>query len=396
VATFQYTAKSASGQEVAGLIQAENEAAVIRALDDRRLFPIRVQAKESATKGVARRVRPRDVGVMYGQLSDLLRADVPVMRALEILTRSSVNKRLSSLVMKVKEKVGAGQTLADSMAEFPEIFTPLHVAMVRAGERAGFLEEVLANLSTFLERQDELKKKVTGAMIYPALLLSVGIIFISLVLIFLVPMFKTMFVGVEVPAPTMLLFGASDIMITLWPIVVGTMVAAAFGAVGFIKSATGQRLWDRWRLKIPGFGSAIRLIAITRFCRILGMMLKNGVPLLQSLAIAKDATGSVCLSESIAKASENVRAGQTLAEPLRTGGYFPAEVIEMIAVSEEANQLEKTLLEIAETVERRTNRQVDLVVRMIEPLILIGLAGGIGFFAVALIYPIFNMASAMK
>jgi general secretion pathway protein F/type IV pilus assembly protein PilC len=140
----------------------------------------------------------------------------------------------------------------------------------------------------------------------------------------------------------------------------------------------------------------VRLVAITRFCRVLGMMLKNGVPVLQALAISKDATGSVVLADSIEKAAENVRAGETLAEPLKSSGFFPAEILEMIAVAEESNQLEKTLVQIADTVERRTSRQVDLAVRLIEPLILVALAGGVGFFGLALLYPIFSMAGAFK
>jgi len=139
-----------------------------------------------------------------------------------------------------------------------------------------------------------------------------------------------------------------------------------------------------------------RLVAITRFCRILGLMLAGGVPLLEALGIAKDATGSMLLSESIGEAAENVRAGETLAEPLGVSGFFPPEVLEMIAVAEESNQLEKTLLQIADTVERRTNRQVDLGVRLIEPMILIMLAAGIGIFAVALVYPIFSMAGSIQ
>jgi len=148
-------------------------------------------------------------------------------------------------------------------------------------------------------------------------------------------------------------------------------------------------------LKIPVMGRAARLIAITRFCRVLGTMLKNGVPVLQALAISKDATGSIVLADSIEEAAENVRAGETLAEPLKASGYFPADILEMVAVAEESNQLEKTLLQIADTVERRTNRQVDLAVRLIEPLILVAMAAGVGFFGIALVYPIFSAAGAM-
>ena len=396
--TYQYTAKTVAGEEVGGLMQADSEAAVIRSLDEKRLFPVRVAEKaDTAQKSFGGHVRPRDVGVMYSQLSDLLRADVPAMRSLDILARSTVNKRLAGLMGRVRDDVAGGKTLADSFALYPAVFPPLHVAMVRAGERAGFLEDVLANMAEFIERQDELQAKVIGALVYPSVVVSVALTVILGVLLFMVPQFKSMFETLKnVPWPTAMLFGASDLVRAIWPLVVMVLVVTVIGCWAFLTSEQGRRLWDRWRLQLPLIGKAVRLIAITRFCRILGTLLKNGVPMLQSLAISKDATGSMLLSDSIEKAAENVRAGQTLADPLKACALFPPEILEMIAVAEESNQLEKTLLGIADTVERRTNRQVDLAVRLIEPLVLILIAGGIGFFGVALVYPIFSMAGAMK
>ncbi len=396
--TFQYIARTAAGETVSGAIQADSEGAVVRALDEKRLFPVRVtqQGRESR-RSSSGRVRPRNVGVLYGQLADLLRADVPVLRALEILTRSTVNPRLAVLVGKVRDDVAAGKGLADSMAAYGQVFTPLHVAMVRAGERAGFLEDVLGNLSDLVERQDELQGKILGAMAYPILLAGIGTVIITLVLAVLVPQFRPLFEGLpQIPLPTRVLFVLSDAVRTAWPVILLLAVLGVGGGWAFLSNTYGRRAWDRWRLKIPVMGRAIRLLAITRFCRVLGMMIKNGVPLLQALAISKDATGSMALAEGIEAAAENVRAGETLAEPLKVSGFFPAEILEMIAVAEESNQLEKTLLGIADTVERRTNRQVDLVVRLIEPAILVVMASGIGFFGVALIYPIITMAGAMK
>jgi len=397
VPTYQYVARTVAGEEVAGQIQADTEAAVVRALDERRLFPVRVQEKAAEAKAFgSRRIKPRDVGVLYSQLSDLLKADVPVLRALEILTRSTANKRLAALINSVREKVAAGEPLADSMAQHPAVFTPLHVAMVKAGERAGFLEEVLANMADFIERQDELTSKVFGAMVYPMVVVSAGLLVVSAVLIVLVPMFKPMLADVpNKPVITTMLFWLSDAVRNAWPVLVAGAVFGVASLWGFMKSAVGRRKWDRWRLKLPLVGRAIQLVAITRFCRVLGMMLKNGVPMLQALAVSKDATGSIVLADAIEKAAENVRAGQPLATPLAASGFFPLQIIEMISVAEESNQLEKALLQIADTVERRTGRQVDLAVRLIEPLILVLLACGVAFFGVALIYPIFSLAGSL-
>ena len=396
MATYHYVAKTAAGEEVAGAIQADTEAAVVRALDERRLFPVRVTVERQAAGAIrGRRVRGRDIGVMYGQLSDLLKADVPVLRALQILARATVSKPLATILAKVSEDVAAGKPLAEAMGAHPKIFTLLHVAMVRAGERAGFLEDVLASLAEFMERQDELRNKVLGAMIYPMLLVSLGLLIATGVLVVLVPMFRPLFGNMELPTPTLVLFAASDIVQNVWPVVVMGVVVGVAVAWTFAKSEYGRRWWDRWRLNIPVAGRAARLIAITRFCRVLGMMLKNGVPLLQALAISKDATGSIMLADSIGQAAENVRAGETLAEPLKACGIFPPDILEMVAVAEESNQLEKTLLQIADTVERRTNRQVDTAVRLVEPMILVLMAGGIGFFGISLVYPLFSMAGAI-
>ena len=397
--TFAYVAKTTAGEEVAGRIQAESHAAVVRALDERRLFPVNVTEQEADGTGGSlgnRRIGAKDLSLLYGQLSDLLAAGVPAMRALETLGRATVNKRLAGLVRSILEDVSAGQSLADALGQRPDVFKPLHIAMIRAGEQGGFLEEVLANLSAFLERQDELRNKVLGAMVYPVLVLTVGIVVGAGLLVFLVPQFKTFFEGMDVPWPTRLLFGLSDFVVGVWPLALLLLAVGGAAAWGFVRSERGRRLWDGWRLRLPVLGRILRLVAITRFCRILGMMLAGGVPLIEALTIAKDATGSTLLSESIGEATENVRAGETLADPLGTSGFFPPEVIEMIAVAEESNQLEKTLLQIADTVERRTNRQVDLGVRLIEPMILIMLAAGIGVFAVALVYPIFSMAGSIQ
>jgi general secretion pathway protein F/type IV pilus assembly protein PilC len=211
-----------------------------------------------------------------------------------------------------------------------------------------------------------------------------------------VPQFQEFLRDSEKPLPTLILFKASDVLRGEWPLVVGLLGVGGFAGWSFFRSRSGRRLWDRARIRMPLFGKAVRMVSITRFCRVLGTMLASGVPILEALAISKDATGSVVLSETISEAVENVRRGESLAQPLKASGAFPAEVIEMIAVAEESNQLEAVLVRIADTVERRTNRQVDLAVRLIEPLILVVMAGAIGFVAVALYYPIFTMAASLK
>ena len=394
--TFEYIAKDADGRECSGAMQAESESAVVRSLDEQELFPVQIAAQTAVAGSAGRRIKLRALSGVYSQLSDLLTAGVPMLRSLEILSQSVGNSRLANVIDHVRDSVSGGETLAEAMGEHPKVFSDLHVAMIRAGEHAGFLEEALANLSEFLERQDELRSKVRGAMIYPIILAGVAVVAVSGLLIFLVPKFQNFLGGTDLPLPSRMLFALSGVMRNHWLMMLGLLAMMVLFIRAWIRSDSGHRLWANWQLRIPLAGRAIRMVAITRFCRVLGTMLHNGVPIIQALTISKDAVGNEKIAEAVESATENVRAGEPLADPLRRSGLFDAEIIEMIAVGEESNQLEKVLLTTADAVERRTNRQVDAAVRLIEPLMLIIMAGAIGFIALGLLSPIFAMAKSIK
>jgi len=393
---FTYIARDAGGEEVVGTMQADNSAAVVHALGERSLYPVNV-AEETKSGGIrgksGGRVRQRDVGVMYGQLADLLGAGVPMLRALEIIARSG-RGRLAEVMLELRQDVSGGKTLTESMTAHPGTFKPLHLAMVNAGEHAGFLEDALSDLSGFVERQDELRNKVRGAMIYPLVLAIMGLLVVCLMLAFVVPKLKELFQdATDLPTLTKLVFAASDILTEHTLLVICVVILTVTCMVGALKSSAGHRLWEQWKLRIPVLGKTICVVAITRFCRILGTMLANGVPILGALEIAKGATGSEVLGRSIEQAAEAVREGKPLTDPLRSSGLIPIEIVEMIAVAEESNQLDRVLVQVADTVDRRTNRQVDTAVRLIEPLILVLLAIIIGAIALALLFPIFTMAT---
>ena len=394
---FQYTARNLSGGKVSGNVEAEGEIAAARLLENRELFPSDVwnsEAGKSATS-FRRRISSRDLGVMYGQLSDLLASGVPLLRSLKSLVKSTVNKRLAVVLREIHNEVADGQSLHESMAGHQDIFPTLHTVMVQAGERASFLDDVLESLSVFLERLDELQGKVLGALVYPSMLVLLGGSVMIGALVFFVPKFEPMLAGIDKPMPTEIVFLLSESVRRYWLIIaagIGGLIAFFWSV---LQSQAGKQAMERWRLKIPVAGNALRMVAITRFCRILGTMLANGVPILQALAISRDATGSALLAKNIDEAIENVRAGEPLTEPLKAGGMFPAQVIAMISVAEESNQMQKVLLQIADSVERRTNQQVDQAVRLIEPAILCLVAVGIGFLALGLLLPIFTMASSL-
>jgi general secretion pathway protein F len=398
MAQFQFTALDSAGKQIAGALEAESQGMALRLLEERKLFPLAVRG-ESGGKGDPAlrkwRIRRRDIGIMYGQLADLLGSGVPLLRALDALIKSPSGSDQKDLLKEIRGKIAEGKTLTESLRDYPDVFPTLHTAMVQAGERAAFLEEVLRSLAGFLERLDELQSKVTGALIYPALLSALGLSVMVGALIFFVPKFEPLLATAKKPLPTTILLGASQAVRSYWYLVI--MVGAGLGVLLWtsLKNEKARYKLEMWRLKIPVVGNALRLVAITRFCRILGTMLLNGVPLLQALKISKDATGSRILADRIAEATEAVRDGKRLSEPLGVGGFFPEQVLAMIAVAEESNNLDKVLVQIADTVERRTNRQVDQAVRLIEPAILCLVAAGIGFLALGLLLPIFTMASSL-
>jgi general secretion pathway protein F len=396
MARFEYIARNSSGQRTAGALEAVSEAAAVRALDEQRLFPVRLteQVETGGASGV--RVRTRDLAIFYEQLADLLKAGVPMLRAIDTLIRTHPRGGLNRVLVQVQAKVSDGKSLAEAMGDQPAVFNTLQTAMVRAGERGGFLEEVLMNLAAYLERQDDLRLKVQGAMIYPVLLITAGIFAVTVCLIWLVPKFKPLFEGMPLPVPSRILFAASDSVVEHWPATLAAGFLLAVGIGMYFSTPSGRASWHRWQLRVPVVGKTLLMVSLTRFCRILGTMLASGVPILQALQISRDAAGVPKLAAAIDDAAESVRQGQGLTPPLRRSGVMPEQILEMMAVAEESNQLEKVLLKVADTVERRTNQQVDQAVRLLEPVILVVLAGAILFVAMGVLYPIFTMARSIK
>ncbi len=396
--TFSYQAKTTSGQKVGGVVTAESQQAALRMLDDRNLFPLSVKEGGQQSKsftGRKRKIKLRVLSSFYSQLADLLNAGVPVLRSIDVLARQGANPMLSEILREVHNDVSSGETLADAMAKHPNVFNELSVSMIRAGEQGGFLEDVLLRISNFVERQDELRNKLVGSMIYPCVLLLVGMGVVTALMVYVVPKIRIFLERVDKPWVTQALFGFSDLLIHRWFFVIAGFFAIALGVSSVLKSERGQQAWERFKFKAPVLGKIIQMVAICRFCRILGTLLRNGVPMLQSLKIAKDSAGNRILAEEIEKASENVSRGETLAGPLGESGLFPADIIDMIAVAEESNNLDNVLVQIADSNEARTGRQIDLGVRLLEPLMLVVMAAFVALIAVALLVPILKMSTAM-
>lgn len=402
--TFSYTARNSQGQQVGGVLTAENEQALLRTLDDRQLFPIEIteggKAGASVLPGRKKRVKLAQIGQMYSQLADLLRAGVPLLRSLDVLAKATPNPALVEVLREVRDDVAGGEALAEAMEKHSHVFNELHVAMVRAGERGGFLEDVLARVAGFVESQNELRNKLVGSMVYPIMLMVVGtgvmVMMFTVVVPKLEPFLDRMKSKGQLPSLTIGLFAFVHFLQDYWMYAGGAIAAAVMALLPYVRSETGRFTIDRLKLKMPVLGNILVLVGICRFCRILGTMLANGVPILQSLKVSKDSAGNLVLADEIDKAAESVRQGETLAGPLAQSGLFPLDIIDMIAVAEEANTLDTVLITIADTNETRVTRALDMAVRLLEPLLLLLMAIVVAIIALAILVPILTSSRTVQ
>lgn len=391
---FRYHARDAAGRKVVGRLEAATESAALVELGTRGLVPVSI-GQQAVRLSAGRRVSVRQIARAYQQLADLLRAGVPLLRALRLLGRNRSSPRLAAVISSIAEQVSQGERLADAMAKHPRIFPPVQIAMVRAGERGAFLEQVLSRLGTFLSHQADVRAKVVGNLIYPIVLLVVGAGVVVASLVFFVPKFKDFYKTIELPIPTRMLLGASDLFVERWGwLIIGTALVAV-GTVYILKRPTVRRRIADAAVRLPTLGPLLRGIAAARFARTLGTLLENGIPLLSALQIARDAAGHPSLVEAVDRAIEAVRAGESLARPLGESGFLEEDVVEMISVGESANNLAHVLLTLADTLEARSDRTMAVLIRLLEPALLLLLAGLVLFIFMALIVPMMQLSSAM-
>lgn len=322
-----------------------------------------------------------------------------MIRAITVLSQQSGEPTLSEVLVEIRGRVEDGEALGQAMSRYPRVFSDMAINMTRAGAEGGFLEDALDRVGTFTELQEDLKGRTISALAYPVFLFGVGSIVITILLVFFVPKFDVLFDRLrekdQMPWITDALLSFSRFLQGYgWLALLGIIVAFALFRVR-LQSEDGKDWADRIKLKIPVLGPILMNLAVARFCRVLGTLLSNGVPILKSLEISRTATGNRLLSRSISDASENIRAGDTLASPLRTSGHFPLTVVEMISVAEESNSLDSVLPAIADSLEKRTFRRLDLFVRLLEPVMLLVMAMLVMMVVLALLVPVIRSSTAI-
>ncbi len=392
---FNYVARDAGGNRVTGTIEAASQQEVLAAIAGRALFPIEIGGKQTE-RGSRRRVPASMLATTLGQMSDLLQSGVPLLRALEVLRRQTSHAGMREILSDLHRQVEDGASLAEAMHRHQRVLGQITVSMVQAGGEGGFLEESLARVAGFIEAQEDLKSRTVGALAYPIVLAGIFVAVVVGLLVFFVPRFESIFAVMrqrgDLPLLTEWLLSTSRFAWnwSLWIAIV--LALAGSTAWKWLVTEQGQAWRDQWKLRLPVVGPIFRNLAVSRFCRVLGMLLSHGVPILRALQISSEAAGNRVLATAIVAATKNISAGQTLAQPLARCEHFPETIVEMIAVAEESNRLDRVLIDIADGLQRRTFRRLDLAVRLLEPAMLVMIAGVVLLLVIALLLPMFRMS----
>ena len=397
MATYAYTIKDATGTLKKGTSEGENEQAVARKLQDQGYTVVKIQvgkaAKAKSAGGGFGAVRLSDLSIFCRQFSTMVDAGVSLVRCLSVLGEQTTNPKLRRIINEIETDVQGGQTVSKSMSKYPNVFSNLFIGLIKAGEVGGALEESLQRLSTFLEKDMELRRKVKGAMTYPVIVMVVALIIVIGLVTFILPKFMDLFSELDMgknsmPVMTQMLMNFSHFLTSKWYImlIIIAVFLAAFKA--FVKTQIGRRTFDRIKLKAPVFGKLNHRIAISRFARTLATLLSSGVPILQALETVAGTVSNEIIGEAILNARTRIREGDRIADPLQKSGLFPPMVVQMISIGEESGALDQMLTKIADFYEAEVDAALQSLTAAIEPLLIVFLGGAVGFIVIAMFMPL--------
>lgn len=402
---FSYVAKSAAGKTIRGLISAPTRVEAQGQLRQQALYPLKVEPVGSLkfdwTSWLkSQRVSAEVLSAHLSQMADLLENGVSMLEALDVLARESANPVMAKTFGQLKDMVSEGVAFEEALTRFPAIFPDICISIVRAGAEGGFLEDALRRVAEYLELFAELRGRITSALAYPAFLLVAGVLVTIFLMLFIVPRFQSLFdrledAGTGLPFITQLLLNTRLVMINQGWLILLVLGGIIYAVYQFFHTAQGKQFFDRFILKIPQMGDIVRQSAVSRFCRILGTLLSNGVPLLRSLEISGRSTGNVLLEKAIIESAQNVSSGETLSKPLGASGLIPSATMAMIRIAEESNTLDQVLLKVADSIDKNVKRRLDILVRMIEPIMLLLIAAAVLFILLGLLLPVYDLSEAV-
>lgn len=420
MATFNYVAIDKDGKETKGRLDVAGNQEAMEQLRQKGLYPISISEEKAKSDGPSARagstsasgeikpakfaltlsfggVSAKQVTIFTRQLATLIGSGLPLVRALYVLERQEKAGILKATIRGLAEQVEGGSSFSEALAKFPKAFPSLYVNTIKAGEAGGVLEVVLTRLAEFAEKSQRLEGRIKSAMIYPALVLTMALSVLGFLIAFIVPKFLQIFkeMNVELPVMTKVLLVVSDFAKNQWYVGLAVIALSIVVFKVLYKLPATKLLFDKAKLEIPVMGVLVRKIAIARFSRTLGTLLSSGVPILQSLMVAKDTTGNEAMARSIVVVHDAVREGETVAKPLLKAGLFPAMAVNMISVGEETGALDQMLLKVADVYDEEVDVTVTGLMSILEPFLIIGLGLIVGFIVIAMFLPLFQLVTAL-
>ena len=421
---YDYVALDQKGKETKGTVEAASQNEAIGRVKDMQLFPTKIvetekpqekkalkQKSKSRPKaggkkrgaldmqinikipGLGGKVKPKVLTTFTRQLATLVDAGLPLLRGLRVLEKQERNGTLRRILGELALAIEGGSTFSEALAQHPKVFNRLFVNMVKAGELGGVLEVVLKRLAEFSEKAQKIKGKVKSALFYPVAVLVVAVGILGLLLVFVIPRFKDVFagMGVKLPGFTVFVLSVSDAVKNHYLQTLGGVAVFVVLFLLAIKTKIGRLVWDKFKLKVPPFGVVVSKVAISRFTRTLGTLVSSGVPILQALTIVKETAGNVIISNAISGVHESVKEGETITSPLEASGVFPPMVVSMVDVGEQTGALPEMLLRIADNYDEEVDNAVASMTSLLEPIMIVLLAGIVGSIVVAMFLPLIAM-----
>ena len=407
MALYEYKAIGPDGKPVKGHVESDSAKNARVKLKKQSLMVTDIFEKNGVVKGGKKnaggslfgpRYNQDEITVMTRQLASLVKANIPLVDALNALVEQIESVALKSILSQVREAVNEGTSLAKALAVHPKAFDHIYINMVEAGESSGTLGLVLLKLADLKEAQTRLKRKVVGGMTYPIIMFVVAMGVLIAIFVFVIPKLQQIFVSMNkaLPITTVILIWISEKMVTWWPALIAFWVAVFYMFNRYINTGPGREKWDRFKLIAPVFGRITRMMAITRFSSTMSTLLASGVPILTAMSIARNLVGNVHIARAIENARSNITEGQSIADPLKRSGEFPPLVIHMIAIGEKTGELPAMLKNVAESYDEQVSVAVDSMTAMLEPAMIVFMGGTVGFIVVSVIMPLMEMSNLSR
>jgi len=403
VPVYVWKGRTVGGEIQTGELTLESQDEALQALRKRRIIISSVREKKADVKLAMPKfgstVSTRDLAIFTRQFATMINAGLPLVQCLDILSKQTEKAEFRNTIAQVMRDVEAGTTLAEALGkkDHAKVFDELFVNMVEAGEAGGILDNILQRLATYIEKAEALKRKIKGAMVYPAVVLSVAVLATSFMLSFIIPSFARMFTGfgAELPLPTKIVMGLSSFLRAYWWAMIGTGVGIVVGLQRYYITEKGHLQIDTFLLKVPVLGDVLRKGAVARFTRTLATLISSGVPILNGLEITARTAGNRVVQNAIMAARASIREGETIAAPLRQSTVFPQMVVQMISVGEETGALDDMLTRIADFYDDEVDTAVDSLTSLIEPIMIVVMGSIVGGMVIAMYLPMFKLINVV-